>query len=143
MTPSASSSVIPSVRSFTSCSSLILPIAASWIIAASTLFCVNLRNRADFCVIHDNRVALYMSMAKIFTDCSWVKYLPGAAFCNGSGYDLCRASFTIHFYHHIGSCFLVPCVISFSITYSLSLLPDIHYSHVQWNLHLLSVRYQV
>ena len=71
------------------------------------MFCVNLRNRADFCVIHDNRIALYMSMAEIFTDCSWVKYLPGAAFCNGSGYDLCRASFTIHFYHHIGSCFLV------------------------------------
>ncbi len=82
------------------------------------MFCVNLRNRADFSVIHDNRVALYVSMAEIFTDCSWVKYLPGAAFCNGSGYDLCRASspsFLPSYWKLLPG---FPCVISFSITYS-------------------------
>ena len=38
MTFSASASVMPSVLSFNSCSSLIRPIAASWMIAASTCF---------------------------------------------------------------------------------------------------------
>lgn len=68
ITASASSSVIPNVRSLISCSSLIRPIAASWMIWCIDMVGIDLRNRADGCLVHNDGVTLDMCMTGIVAD---------------------------------------------------------------------------
>ena len=69
ITFSASSSVSPRVRSFNNCSSLILPIAASWMIAA-------LRSRARISGIEP--ISAWSMMIESHWICAWHLLLPTA-----------------------------------------------------------------
>ena len=118
MTPSASSSVIPSVRSFTSCSSLILPMAASWIIAASTCFAL---------ISGMELTSAWSMIMESHCTCAWQRFLPTALGWNiclelpfATDLDMICAELPSPFIStiilEVASWF--PCVISFSITYS-------------------------
>ena len=43
------------------------------------MFCLDLRNRSDLCVIHDDRIALDMGVAFVFADCLRMEDLGGIA----------------------------------------------------------------
>ena len=64
--------------------------------------CVDLRDRADLRMVHDNGIALYMRVALIISDCLRMEHLLGITFADRSGYDPGGAVLSIQFHIHIG-----------------------------------------
>ena len=66
--------------------------------------CIDLRNRTDLCMIHDNGITLHMGMAPVISYRLRMEHLLGISFADRSGHNPCGAVLAVQLHVHIGHC---------------------------------------